>query len=587
MTPQGFLQRRGPLLLVLGLTLAAFAAGALVPYRLDGDTAFQLESVRQWQHGDVASPGFLRLPDPADLSRDQVVWSTWWPLGFPALYSILPAAGVPFGAALRVTSLALFLLGAVGWLRLADRLALPSWLRYVYAASLTSYTVTIGGAASLRTADVLAWAAGPWLAVLVLRVFPSTGEANPSGSSLGRLVLCGLGLGFTYWLRYSLFLITLPYLAWAAWQAAFGAGRLSTGVRLRRLTALGIGFAAPVVVLFALNLHLSASFAESSTGARSAWSKEDTVSARPLRLAVSALGAPGLGMFQNDLWLHHLVYFSDARLPFFRGAAVPDRLLAKSALGIAATLVLVVALWRGRRLHPGSQADLAAAVPAGFYLILLVLSLIVGYNYLANETRFAAGFLPLAQPLVLAGWLTPGPKGRRPWAVLLALVFCAAPLLFAAAIFLKNDVGQRRAAHCTPDETGLYAPELACTDLAALEQTVTASLRSPRDVVVLAGPRGWGSSFLMWPQIQHRVLPVATWVTPLGARYAEAANLQSNRPFLSSQPLRVLVVADRSFAADGTLAGLQARFPQAHACRNEPLPAGAAVVLSLCDLEVP
>ena len=100
----------------------------------------------------------------------------------------------------------------------------------------------------------------------------------------------------------------------------------------------------------------------------------------------------------------------------------------------------------------------------------------------------------------------------------------------------------------------------------------------------------------MWPQIQHRVLPVATWVTPLGAHYAEAASLQSSRPFRSSQPLRVVVVADRSFAADGTLAALQARFPQAHSCRNAPLPGNAAnaanaantaVVLSLCDLEVP
>src|SRR5690349_15160369 len=123
-----FLQRRGPLLVLLGLTLAAFAAGALVPYRLDSDTAFQLESVRQWRHGEVAAPGFLRLPDPADLSRDRLVWSTWWPLGFPYLYSALPAAGVPFGAALRLTSLLLFLAGACGWLRLADRLALPAWL---------------------------------------------------------------------------------------------------------------------------------------------------------------------------------------------------------------------------------------------------------------------------------------------------------------------------------------------------------------------------------------------------------------------------------------------------------------------------
>ncbi len=578
MTLPRFFPRQGPLLLFLGLTFAAFAAGALVPYRLDSDTAFQLESVRQWQHGDVPSPGFLRVPDTADLSRDRMVWSTWWPLGFPFLYSALPATGLPFGAALRLTSLLLFLTGALGWLRLADRLEMPAWLRLLYAASLAGYAVTIGGAASLRTADVLAWAAGPWLAALVLR---TVGSEN----AMGRLFLCGLALGFTYWLRYSLFLIALSLLAWVAFQAVRDRQR-SAGLRLGRLAALGTGFVLPVAVLFVLNLHLSASLAESATGNRSSTSSEDTVSGRPLRVAVSSLGAPGLGLFQTDLWIHHLLYFSDARLPFFRGLSDPERLLLKSLLGIVPTLALILGLRRGRRLSPGPQADLAAALPMGFYLALLAVSLAVGYNYPGHETRFAAGFLPLAQPLVLAGWLSPGPeKRRRLGGALLAAVFCALPLFFAAAVFLKKDVGERRAAHCTPDEAGLYIPELACRNLPAVEQAVAASLRSPRDVIALAGPRGWGASFLMWLDLPQRVLPVSTWVSPLGAGYTEPANLQSHHLFTTTQPLRVLVVADRSFAADGTLADLLARFPQAHGCRSAPLPDGAAVVLALCDLD--
>ncbi|HEY2740210.1 MAG TPA: hypothetical protein VGK45_17505, partial [Thermoanaerobaculia bacterium] len=354
MTLPRFFPRQGPLLLFLGLTFAAFAAGALVPYRLDSDTAFQLESVRQWQHGDVPSPGFLRVPDTADLSRDRMVWSTWWPLGFPFLYSALPATGLPFGAALRLTSLLLFLTGALGWLRLADRLEMPGWLRFLYAASLAGYAVTIGGAASLRTADVLAWAAGPWLAALVLR---TVGSENATG----RLFLCGLALGFTYWLRYSLFLIALSLLAWVAFQAVRD-GQRSAGLRLGRLAALGTGFVLPVAVLFVLNLHLSASLTESATGNRSSTSSEDTVSGRPLRVAVSSLGAPGLGLFQTDLWIHHLLYFSDARLPFFRGLSDPERLLLKSLLGIVPTLALILGLRRGRRLSPGPQADLAVAL---------------------------------------------------------------------------------------------------------------------------------------------------------------------------------------------------------------------------------
>jgi hypothetical protein len=583
MTLPRFFPRRGPLLLFLGLTFAAFAAGALVPYRLDSDTAFQLESVRQWLHGDVPSPGYLRVPDTADLSHDRLVWSTWWPLGFPFLYSVLPAAGIPFGMALRLTSLLFFLIGSLGWLRLADRLELPGWLRLLYAASLAGYVFTAGGAASLRTADVLAYAAGPWLAALVLRTILRSSADRAAGG----LFLCGLALGFTYWLRYSLFLIALPLLAWTAFHALWGTRGRSATLRLGRLAALGTGFVLPVAVLFVLNLHLSASLVESVTGTRSTWSSEDTVSPQPLRLAVSALGAPGLGLFQTDLWMHHLIYFSDARLPFFRGMSGPERLLIKSLLGIIPTLALFLGLRRGRRLFPGPQADLAAVLPVGFYLVLLVVSLVVGYNYLAQETRFAAGFLPLAQPLVLAGWLVPGAAaGRRRWGALAAAAFCVLPLLFAAAVFLKNEVGERRAAHCTPDAAYLYIPELACRNLPAVEQAVAAALRSPRDVVVLAGPRGWGSSFLMWLDVPQRVLPVSTWVSPLGVGYTEPANLQSHHLFTASQPLRVLVVADRSFAADGTLAGLLARFPQARGCHGMPVPDGAGVVLSVCDLEM-
>jgi hypothetical protein len=572
--PVQSLHRRGPLVLLLILTLAAFAVGSLAPYRLDSDTAFQLESVRQWQLGATPSPGFLRLPDPADLSRDRLVWSTWWPLGFPFLYAPLPAAGLPFAAALRLTSLLLFLAGALGWLRLADRLDLPPWIRYLYAATLAGYALTIGGAASLRTADVLAWAAGPWLVALALR---------PS-----RLFLCGLALGATYWLRYSLFLISLPLLAWAAWRTAFSANG-SSRTRIGRLAALGLGFALPVAVLFALNLHLSASLAESATGTRSAWSIEDAVSARPERLAVSLAGAPGLGLFQSDLWIHHLVYFSDSRLPFLRGLDPPGRLLLKSFLGIPATAALAWGLARGRQQRPGAQADLAALLPAGFYLALLALSIFIGYNYLANETRFAAGFLPLAQPLVLAGWLAPGGRGGRLARALgaaLLVLFCAAPLLFATAIFLKNDVRGRVNAHCAPSDEGLYTPELSCRQLPAVEAAVAASLRSPRDLVVLAGPAGWGSSYLMWLEVPHRTLPVSTFVSPLGARYAEAAYLHSRRSLVASQPLRVVLVASRSLAADGSLATLQARFPQARAWRSVPVPPGAEVAVSFSDLEV-
>jgi hypothetical protein len=563
--------------LLLVLTCGAFLAAGRVSYRLDSDTAFQLESVRQWLHGASPSPGFLLLPDPADLSRDNLVWSTWWPPGFPFLYTPLAAAGLRFATALRVTSFLLFLAGALGWLRLADRSPLPRGLRLLYAASLASYAVTLGGAASLRTADILAWAAAPWLIGLALHL----GERRPEPPRPALLFLAGLALGATYWMRYSLFLIALPLLAWIALRLV---PFLPLSRGKGRLAVLGLGFALPVAALFLLDLRLSVSAAESATGTRSAWSVEDTRSAQPLWLAVSAVGAPGLGLFQNDLWINHLVYFSDARLPFLRGAAPADRLLLKALLGIPATAALAWGLAWARRRRPGPEATLAAVLAAGFYLELLAVSALVGYNYLANEARFAAGFLPLAQPLVLAGWRETEGWLRRALGALCIAVLCLAPIAFAAANFVKNDLRDRAAAGCAPSPSGLFTPELACRGLPAVQAAVAETLGSSPGVVLLAGPQGWGSSFLMWLEVPQRTLPVATFISPLGARYRDAADLHGTGPLVTSRPLRVVLLAERSLAADGLLAALEARFPQAGPWRSVPLPEGSAVTLVTTDL---
>ena len=575
--------RSWPLLLLLVLTLAAFAVALLAPYRLDTDTAFQLQSVQQWVQGSVPVPGFLRLADPRDLSRDTLLWSNWFPPGFPYLYAPLVASGLPFAGALRATSLLLFLLGGLGWLRLSGRIEMSRTVRLLSVLALAGYAVTIGGAGSLRTADVVAWAAAPWLIALALRC--GAGERHATG-----LFFAGLALGATYWLRYSLFLIALALLAWVAARTAFAKSG-SLGGRAGRLAVLGIGFGLPVAALFGLHLRFSDNLTESVTGTRSAWVIDDKTPVQPLRLAVSLAGAPGLGLFQNDLWIHHLVFFSDARLPFLRGMSNADRLLLKSLLGIPGTAVLAWGLARAyrRRTEPAAQlAALAAATAVGFYLALTAVSTLVGYNYLINEVRFAAGFLPLGYPFVLSGWLDGrGRLGRIGGGLLLAVLFVA-PLLFVAAVFAKDDLRDRRVPPYTAAASGLFTPELSRHDAAEVQAAVAAVVaagRSPRDLVVLAGPRGWGSSFVMWLDVPRRVFPVSTYVAPLGNRFLDAADLNSRTPLRSSQPLRVVLVTSRALADDGSLAALESRFPQAGAWQSAPVPADAAVTISWSDLD--
>lgn len=556
-----------PYALVLVLAAAVFLAAVAVPYRVDTDTAFQLGSVLQWLHGASPAPGMLRVPDPVDLSSDRLVWSTWWPPGFPLLYAPL-AAVLPFSAALRATSFLLFLAGSAGWLRLMDRFEPrpPPRLRLLVALVLFGYAATLGGAASLRSADLLAYAAGPWLAALALRLRE---RESP-------LFLGGIAFGASYWLRYSLFLAVLPLAVFAGW-------RLLRERRLLRLAALAFGFVLPVAALFLLNLQLSENLKETATGARSTWAVDNPQSFHPAHVAISLAGAPGLGLFQTDLWATHLTYFSDAHLPLLRALGNDDRLLFKSLLGIPGTALLAWALASERRRRPGAQGDLAAIAVAGFYLALAAVSLLVGYDYLAKETRFAAGVLPLTYPFVLTAALT---RGRRVSALLTVLLL-GAPLVFATAELAKRDLRDRLPFRGSAADTGLLTPELSPHNIPAVRSAVAAALRSPRDLVVVAGPAGWGSSYVMGLDLPFRTLPVGTFPAPLGARYLDAGELRGKMPLRSSRPLRVVIVAARDLVRGGWLPRLESRFPQAGPWRAAPVPAHSSVEIWCSDLEVP
>ncbi|HEX3555888.1 MAG TPA: hypothetical protein VIA62_21945 [Thermoanaerobaculia bacterium] len=577
-------ERHQPYWLLLALIGGAFLAATLAPYRVDVDTGFQLRSLQQWVRSESPNPGTLRLPDPHDLSRDALVWSTWWPPGFPFLYSPLAAAGLSLAATLRITSFLLFLAGSLGWLRLAGLFGLGRTACLLYAVSLAAYGVTIGGAATLPWADVLSYAFAPWLVALALR--QGEGETSPL-----RLLLAGLALGCSYWLKYTLFLVALPLAGWLALRVGPG-GRGPWTARAGRLAALALGFALPVAALLAVDLRHAASLSASASGSRSAWVAEEKQDAGPFPIALGLAGAPGLALFQNHVWITHLVYFSDGWLPFFRFLSNAHRLRAKSLLGIPMTTALIWGLALGLRGQTrGALPSLALTVTAGFYLLLTAISLLIGYDYLANEPRFGVAILPLVQAPALAGWLAgAGPsasRSRRIASALLLVIFFGVPLLFLVADLSKHQIASRRAAPYTASSTGLFMPEISPRNVPEVQAAVAAALRSPRDVVVLAGPLGWGSPLMMWLEFPWRTLPETTFFDPLGAGYRDAASLRSGSPLTASRPLRVVLVVAKSLAAGGELPRLQARFPQARVWQAAPAPAHANVVLWFSDLEVP
>ncbi len=566
--------------LVALLAIAAFSVATLVPYRVGSDTGFQLRGLQQWLRGESPSPGTLRLPDADDLSRDALVWSSWWPPGFPFLYAPLAAMksmGLSLAGALRLTSLLFFLLGAFGWLRFADGLQLSRPARLLYAASLAVYALTTCGAASLRSADNLSFAFAPWLALFVLRQ-----ASNPRW-----LALAGTGalLGLGYWVKYTLFLAALSLGGWLALQLATARQGAWT-TKARQLTALGLGLLLSVLAMVVLHTWQSGTVSESATGARTLWQAEDPRPARPLPIALGFLGAPGLGLFQSHIWINHLLFFSDRIIPVLRPLDTYHRLLLASAAGVVGTAAL---LWTLRRSRSGNRAfSLAVTATGVFFVLLAAASVMIRYNYLANEPRYSMAVMPLLHPIVLAAWLAAfgrtSRSGVRVMAAVALALFFLMPGAFAAVDFAANEIGDRLAFRPIPSVTGLWAPEISERDLPRVWSSVAALLRSPRDIVVVAAPAGTGESFLMWLEVPGRVLPITTFSLPLGGSYLRAADLRDTGPLTSSLPLRVVLVTSCSLEEGGWRARLQARFPQAQTWTQAPPVPGANVVIRYGDL---
>jgi hypothetical protein len=558
----------------VALVVGVFAAACLAPYRVDTDTGFQLRSVQQWVAGKTPSPLSLRLPDPRDLSRDAIVRSSWWPPGFPLLYAPLAAAGLSLAWTLRLTSLLLFLAGSLGWVRVARGIGLSTNALCLFSFSLCAYAVTIGGAATLPWADLLTYGAAPWLACASWRLVHAS--AKPLA-----LFAAGFLLGASYWLKYSLFLTALGMACWALLQTLKGPGGWRD--RLARLGALSLGVLLPVAALFLGNLAQQGTLARAVSGNRSDWALADHEPVAPSELLIATAGAPGLALFQNYLPLTHLTYFSDARLSLLRGLPDSERLLCRSLLAIPLTAALVWGLVLGFPLtrNPEIRA-FALTTAAAFFLLLLVVSAAVPYDYLAKESRLTVGFMPLLQAIAIGGWLAPvGGRLSVPRTGVLGLVLLP-PLLFAAIDFAANQIHDRQP--YLPSDTGLFVPELSSDNVPATMRAVKRTIRTPRDVVILVGPPGWGSSLMMWLEFPQRTLPVTTFSAPLGGAYLDASEIRGTTTFRSSRQLRLVLVVSRSVSEGGWLPRIFGRFAGAPKWTPVPMPSRSQVSVWFADM---
>jgi hypothetical protein len=137
--------------------------------------------------------------------------------------------------------------------------------------------------------------------------------------------------------------------------------------------------------------------------------------------------------------------------------------------------------------------------------------------------------------------------------------------------------------------TGLWVPDLSRFGTREIDADVKGLIRSPTDVVVPAiySNRSFGMD--VWLEFGGRLLPLTTFTDPLFRTHGkEGAAFSGTAPFVSSKPLRVIVVASDIFKRPDFLESvdrIKGRFPQARQWIRGPLDSDGRVAIWVADLQ--
>jgi hypothetical protein len=436
------------------------------------DPVLPLRAMLQWQDGLSPNWNTLLRVDPADLTRDQTEWLGWWAPGTSLL--LLPglAAGFAPGHLLRALALAAILVGSLGWTRWFARQPLPRVFLFGFAISIP--WIRYDSSNLFRySAEALAFAAAPWAFNALADRFNRTDWRRPLS-----LALLGLALGFTYWLKFSLFLTVL---------AAVGAIFIW---RWRQLP--------PAVNRFA-DLRSFALFGACLGLAPLGWQLFDR-----LHGGVTPLAAP-----RALAWsLEHLLFaianpalaLADAFGPFFFVFVHPGLLgLGGKSLGTVAWLglpggVLLIALLARavRRRFNSAEVALAAFSVAGMTLLLAGLWIFADVDHMPRHVaQVSLAALPIALAEACAVWSSARHRVVRPALAVAGLVYIAGPLAFGfcyVAAKLKQGDGATLSRHALA-LWSTAADEHLLTELRDLHRA------DPSAVLVVPDPE----MALLWP----------------------------------------------------------------------------------------
>jgi hypothetical protein len=507
------------------------------PFSVISDIGYQAFSARQYV-AHLAPFNSLRLVNPRDLSKDLLAPLTNWSPSWTALYALAFRMGLSAGKAGRLLALLCSLTGAAGWVRVVRMSGLKGRWRIVAIVVAALYCLRVGSVTRTGAGDQIVYAVAPWLIIAAAPLSVPFRDPARRRLIVQTTLLC-LALGSVYWLKYSGIFLSLAILATVLFEQFRGLVRTRI-VSVILLGALyGTAFVVPILRLKAYNYSRSGSdFIESS-----------------------ARSSPPRDLTRLTHILADTAYYVSPTL--FSAASGAERIsetdqsVRSWVVRVPGLVLLLVFFYLMARQPPGYLRNLTiltgliplAAIPA--------LSFLGGAQFNFAMSRLCEPYWILLEIQIF--WLWSQPQDRRSAVYRNARILLGLATAFQLALLLWIPYDAAKEAlkivRTPAYQTG--AEDLWDTDLSKygtrdIEERVKSLIHSPHDVIVPAtySDRSFATDTML--EFGGRLLPLSPGFVPLRETHGKGgANYFSDTPFVSSEPLRVILVTADPYSWDG------------------------------------
>jgi hypothetical protein len=546
-----------PYYICLFLITLIFVSRTIYPYAISSDASYSLKSVQQWVSGATSSINTLSVVDPNDLSKNASAWIAWWAPGMSFAFTPLAAIGLPLGNASLLTAYLLFLSGSIGWLRVADKLEVVYPVKIITA--LTLPLLALGDATryvayALMVGEIVPYAITSWL-ILYSLSFTSFVQKSQSKflDILGKLSFLSILLGFVYWLKYSAFATAAGILVYLV--ILFLTYKVDKPWLLQRLGLASVSVVLTIFPIFLMN-RLNSSFTDDTGGIGAKIDQITNNFGFLPRLLISALGYPGLALFQAEDWLTDLSHYRLNNLLGLESA--DDKSLVLSVLGIPGTILILWLIFKAKTTVSKSIFVFTLAILIVPISMLFYTSYKINYNFFADFFAgirlIMPGFILVQIVLTNIAYIKIIPRLKKDQKLLPRLVgigliglFFVIPNLFVVGLYSKNYyVGKFDAIEYVTTHNQLYQPALSKTSALSVKKLLDSVTTSKNDVVLLYEGMMTGA----WIDIQQRILPLSWQSADPAPAKTEGGKLISGSQFslnsgfkyLSTDSLRLIAV---------------------------------------------